>query len=52
MAAGWHLCIRIAELMMGGTPFGHILGNDAMHYGWQELRHEYAEMMVIDVAED
>ena len=43
VAAGWHLCIVVAERLLDGDPVGPIRGQDAMNYGWQELHDAYAE---------
>lgn len=43
VAAGWHLCLDVAELLLDGQPIGPIRGQDAMNYGWQELHDAYAD---------
>ena len=50
VAAGWHLCLCVAEKMMDGNPIGPIIGMDAMNYGWQELHDEYAAEMDIELS--
>jgi len=42
VAAGWHLCLDVAERLLDGTPIGPIRGNDAKNYGWDELHDAYA----------
>ena len=42
VAAGWHLCLDVAERLLDGTPIGPIRGNDAKNYGWDELHDSYA----------
>jgi uncharacterized protein YndB with AHSA1/START domain len=41
-AAGWHLCLAVADLRLGGEDVGPIRGRDAMNHGWQELHDAYA----------
>jgi uncharacterized protein YndB with AHSA1/START domain len=45
VAAGWHICLDVAERLLGGDPVGPIVGSDAMNYGWQELHDAYAERL-------
>ena len=45
VAAGWHLCLDVAELFLNGTPIGAIRGGDAMNYGWQELHDGYVDKL-------
>jgi len=47
VAAGWHLCLDVAEHMLDGQPIGPIRGQDAMNYGWEELHDAYAEKLAI-----
>jgi uncharacterized protein YndB with AHSA1/START domain len=44
-AAGWHICLVVADRLLEGQPIGAIRGQDAMNYGWQELRDAYAERL-------
>jgi uncharacterized protein YndB with AHSA1/START domain len=46
-AAGWHLCLDVAEHLLAGEPIGPIRGHDAMNFGWQELHDRYAEKLAI-----
>jgi uncharacterized protein YndB with AHSA1/START domain len=41
-AAGWHLCLAVADRALAGDPVGRIVGRDAMDHGWQELHDAYA----------
>jgi uncharacterized protein YndB with AHSA1/START domain len=50
VAAGWHLCLVVAEHLLDGQPIGPIRGQDAMNYGWQELHDDYADKLGIRVA--
>ncbi|MPZ27438.1 MAG: ATPase [Micromonosporaceae bacterium] len=47
VAAGWHLCLVVAEHLLDGRPIGPIRGNDARNYGWDELHDAYAEKLGI-----
>ncbi|GAA2110822.1 hypothetical protein GCM10009841_33160 [Microlunatus panaciterrae] len=40
-AAGWHLCLAVAEELLGGRQVGPIIGRAALDHGWQQLRDEY-----------
>jgi uncharacterized protein YndB with AHSA1/START domain len=42
MAAGWHLCLLVAERLLAGRPIAPIRGEDARNYGWAELHDAYA----------
>jgi uncharacterized protein YndB with AHSA1/START domain len=44
-AAGWHLCLDVAERLLDGQPIGPIRGQEAMKYAWQELHDAYAEVL-------
>jgi uncharacterized protein YndB with AHSA1/START domain len=41
-AAGWHLCLDVAERLLDGQPIEPIRGEDARNYGWDELHDAYA----------
>jgi uncharacterized protein YndB with AHSA1/START domain len=47
LAAGWHLCLDVAEHLLDGQPIGPIRGSDARDYGWDDLREAYAERLGI-----
>jgi uncharacterized protein YndB with AHSA1/START domain len=49
VAAGWHLCLDVAELLLDGRPIGPIRGDEARNYGWDELNQAYAEKLSIPV---
>ena len=36
VAAGWHLCLLVAESLLDGRPVGPIRGMDATNYGWDD----------------
>jgi uncharacterized protein YndB with AHSA1/START domain len=42
VAAGWHLCLVVAEHLLDGEPIDPIRGEDARNYGWDKLRDGYA----------
>lgn len=42
VAAGWHLCLDVAEHLLDGDPIDPIRGADAVNYGWTELNSRYA----------
>ncbi|MFC0529619.1 hypothetical protein [Phytohabitans kaempferiae] len=42
VAAGWHICLDVAEWLLVGRPLGAIVGEEAKKYGWEELRDAYA----------
>jgi hypothetical protein len=48
VAAGWHLCLLVAEHLLDGQPIPPIRGEDALNYGWEELSETYAEKLGID----
>jgi len=45
VAAGWHICLVVADYFMDGTPVGPIVGERALEYGWEELNDGYAELL-------
>jgi uncharacterized protein YndB with AHSA1/START domain len=47
VAAGWHLCLDVAEHLLDGDPIEPIRGADAVNYGWSELNAAYAEKLDI-----
>jgi uncharacterized protein YndB with AHSA1/START domain len=42
VAAGWHLCLVVAEHLIDGKPIGRIVGSDAKKFGWERLNDAYA----------
>ena len=53
VAAGWHLCLVVAERLLDGRPIPPIVGQDAMNYGWETLSEGYAEKLgVVDRSDD
>jgi uncharacterized protein YndB with AHSA1/START domain len=47
-AAGWHLCLVVAERLLDGEPIGPIVGRDAKKYGWEKLNDAYSAMLGIE----
>jgi uncharacterized protein YndB with AHSA1/START domain len=47
VAAGWHLCLDVAERLLDGRPVTPIRGEEAMEHGWQALHDAYAERLGI-----
>lgn len=47
VAAGWHLCLLVAERLLDGQPIGPIRGENARNYGWDELHDAYAGKLAI-----
>jgi len=45
LAAGWHLCLDVADALMKGTPFRPAVGSEAREYGWDDLNSAYAEVL-------
>ena len=46
-AAGWHICLAVAERLLDGDPVGPIRGENARNHGWDELHDAYAEKLGI-----
>jgi uncharacterized protein YndB with AHSA1/START domain len=42
VAAGWHLCVAVLGRALDGDPVPVIRGRDAMAYGFEQLREQYA----------
>jgi uncharacterized protein YndB with AHSA1/START domain len=47
VAAGWHICLDVAEQLLDGQPIGAIRGSDALNFGWEELRSQYGRQLGI-----
>jgi uncharacterized protein YndB with AHSA1/START domain len=45
VAAGWHLCLVVAERLLDRRPIDPIRGEDARRFGWDELHEQYAERL-------
>ena len=44
-AAGWHICLDIAELLLDGYVIGPVIGKAALEYGWEPLVKYYTEAL-------
>lgn len=42
VAAGWHLCLDVAERLLDGHPVPPIRGAAAIDFGWSALNDQYA----------
>jgi uncharacterized protein YndB with AHSA1/START domain len=51
IAAGWHICLAVADRLLSGDPVGPIVGEQAMNYGWQDLHDRYARELGIESAD-
>jgi hypothetical protein len=47
VAAGWHLCLDVADRLLAGEPIDPIVGGDARRHGGDELRIAYAAQLGI-----
>lgn len=47
VAAGWQICLDVADLMLAGKPIGRIVGHEARDHGWEQLNGAYAERLGI-----
>ena len=41
VAAGWHICLDVADRLLDGDRLGAIRGQEALEYGWTELNDAY-----------
>ncbi len=49
VAAGWHLCLVVAERLLDGQPIPPIRGGDARNFGWDGLNEAYGAALDIPV---
>lgn len=42
VAAGWHICLDVADCRLRRAPIGRIVASDAMRFGWDALDAAYA----------
>jgi uncharacterized protein YndB with AHSA1/START domain len=47
VAAGWHICLDVADHMMVGQPLGRIVADAAKQHGWEELNAAYSAQLGI-----
>jgi uncharacterized protein YndB with AHSA1/START domain len=45
LAAGWHICLDVADALMKDVPFGPVVGERAREFGWDELNSQYADAL-------
>ena len=50
LAAGWDLCLGVADRLMGGEVVTPIRGQDALSYGFDQLEREYGDDLGIEPA--
>ena len=48
VAAGWHICLDVAERALAGHPIGRILARDAKRFGWERLNAEYSQRFGVE----
>lgn len=48
VAAGWHICLDVAERALDGHPIGRIVAGEAKRFGWERLNAEYAESFGVE----
>ncbi len=48
VAAGWHICLDVAERALAGRPVGRIVAGDARRFGWERLNAEYARKFGVE----
>ena len=47
IAAGWHICLDVAERALDGEPIGRIVAMEALDFGWERLNDEYSKRFEI-----
>lgn len=45
VAAGWHICLDVADRLMAGAPVGRIVADQARAHGWDRLESEYGQRL-------
>jgi hypothetical protein len=50
VAAGWHICLDVADALIKGVPFGPVVGSQAKAYGWPDLNLQYAQILDVKPA--
>ena len=48
VAAGWHICLDVAERALDGHPIGRIVADAAKRVGWERLNAEYSQRFGIE----
>ena len=44
-AAGWHICLAVLDVVIGGRSVERVVGARAGDYGWAGLRQEYDALL-------
>ena len=48
IAAGWQICLDVAERFLDGVPIGRIVAKEALDFDWERLNDEYARRFAIE----
>lgn len=48
LAAGWHICLDVAQRLLDGNPVGPIVGLNAQQHGWKRLHDYYSVTLNIE----
>jgi uncharacterized protein YndB with AHSA1/START domain len=48
VAAGWHLCLEVADAVLAGKPTSPVRGSEALKHGWQDLNERYAAALGVE----
>jgi hypothetical protein len=48
VAAGWHICLDVADALLAGRPVGPIVGGTAREFGWDDLNEAYAKELGVE----
>jgi uncharacterized protein YndB with AHSA1/START domain len=48
VAAGWHLCLEVADTVLAGKPTSPVRGADALKHGWPGLNERYAAALGVE----
>nr|WP_221379444.1 SRPBCC family protein [Actinoplanes polyasparticus] len=46
VATGWHVCVVVLQHLLDGDPHGVVRGMAAKQHGFDELREEYAKVLM------
>jgi uncharacterized protein YndB with AHSA1/START domain len=48
VAAGWHLCLDVADAALTGRTTTPVRGREAMNHGWADLNERYAAQLGVE----
>jgi uncharacterized protein YndB with AHSA1/START domain len=48
VAAGWHLCLEVADAVLAGKPTSPVRSSEALKHGWQDLNERYAAALGVE----